>query len=143
MPGGFTIDDFYLDDNTMTCPAGVTVTLTPTRTARFGIHCRSCPIRSRCTTSARGKTIKLHQHHDLLAAARHHANTDEFDDIYRRYRPMVERTLAWLVRRGHRKVRYRGIERNRIGLTHRAAAVNLQRLTTLGLTWNGNWTLTT
>jgi IS5 family transposase len=141
VPGGFTIDDFYLDANTITCPAGVTVTLTRTRTARFGINCRGCPIRSRCTTSARGKIITLHEHHDLLAAARRHADTDAFDETYRRHRPMVERTLAWLVRRGHRKVRYRGIERNRIGLAHRAAAVNLQRLTTLGLTWNGDWTL--
>jgi IS5 family transposase len=141
VPGGFTIDDFYLDGHTMTCPAGVTVTLTSTRTARFGNNCRHCPIRTRCTTSTRGRTIKLHQHHDLLAAARHQANTDAFDDIYRRYRPMVERTLAWLVRHGHRKVRYRGIERNRIGFAHRVAAINLQRLTTLDLHWNGSWTL--
>jgi IS5 family transposase len=142
VPGGFTIDDFYRDGNTMTCPAGITVNLTRNRTARFGLNCRHCPIRSRCTTSARGKIIKLHEHHDLLAAARLHANSDEFDDTYRRHRPMVERSLAWLVRRGHRKVRYRGIERNRIGLAHRVAAVNLQRLITLGLNWNGSWSLT-
>ena len=47
---------------------------------------------------------------------------------------MIERTLAWLVRGPNRKVRYRGIERNQMWLAHRAAAINLQRLLTLGLT---------
>ncbi len=55
---------------------------------------------------------------------------------------MVERTIAWMMRRGHRKVCYRGIDRNQIGFSHRAAVVNLQRLMTLGLTvTNGKWVL--
>jgi hypothetical protein len=36
-------------------------------------------------------------------------------------------------------VGYRGIARNRIWLANRPAAVNLQRLITLGLTNNGAW----
>ena len=52
---------------------------------------------------------------------------------YRRWRPMVERSLAWLVRPG-RRVAYRGTARNRIWLAHRTAAINLQRLINLGLT---------
>ena len=57
---------------------------------------------------------------------------------------MVERTLAWLVRDNWRKLRYRGIERNRLGWSHRCAAINLQRLITLGLTANprGDWAIT-
>ena len=31
---------------------------------------RSCPVRARCTTAENGRTIRLHLHHDLLAAAR-------------------------------------------------------------------------
>jgi IS5 family transposase len=139
--GGFTIDDFHLHGRRLTCPAGITVTITAKRAARFGIACRDCPLRPHCTTSARGRTITLHPQHRLLAAARRQATTSEFDDIYRQHRPMVERTLAWFVRHGHRKVRYRGIQRNRIAVSQRAAAINLQRLTTLGLTWNGSWTL--
>ena len=46
---------------------------------------------------------------------------------------MVERTIAWLTR-GNRKVRYRGVTRNDHWLHHRAAAVNLRQLITLGLT---------
>jgi len=56
---------------------------------------------------------------------------------------MVERSIAWLVRRGARKVRYRGIARNRIGFSHRCAAINLRRLINLGIAWDGNWKTTT
>ncbi len=43
---------------------------------------------------------------------------------------------------GHRRVRYRGIERNQLGLAHRVAALNLRRLVNLGLDHNGRrWTL--
>ena len=45
---------------------------------------------------------------------------------------MVERAIAWLTR-GNRKVRYRGVVRNDHWLHHRAAALNLRRLLTLGL----------
>lgn len=76
----------------------------------------------------------LHPHHALLAAARVFAATDAFTGPYRQHRPMVERTIAWLVRGPNRKVRYRGLDRNRIWLGHRAAAVNLNRLVNLGLT---------
>lgn len=142
--GAFTIDDFDLDvdANTVTCPNGVTVTLTSKRTATFGAKCRGCRLRSRCIKSAAGRSISFCQHHDLLVAARRQARTRGFDDVYRRHRPMVERSIAWMVRRGHRKARYRGVIRNRIGWSHRAAAVNLQRLVALGLTCNDNaWTI--
>jgi IS5 family transposase len=134
--GGYTLDDFDIDETagTITCPAGVTVGLTVRRNARFAKHCTPCPLQHRCTTAARGRVLVLHPHHALLAAARALAATDQFDDTYRRHRPMVERTIAWLVRGPNRKVRYRGIERNRLWLAHRAAAVNLTRLVNLGLT---------
>ena len=142
VPGGFTIDDFHQIGRKLTCPGGVTVTITAKGNAHYGTSCQRCPLRSRCTTSARGRTIRFHKHHRLLAAARRQANTDEFTEIYRRHRPMVERTLAWFVRDGHRKVRHRGIERIRLAANHRAAAINLQRLGTLGLRWDDGWTLT-
>lgn len=84
----------------------------------------------------------LHPQHRLLAAARAQAATDEFTDTYRQHRPMIERTIAWLVKDNHRRLRYRGTERNRLGWSHRCAAVNLKRLLTLGLTHNKGWTIT-
>jgi hypothetical protein len=64
-------------------------------------------------------SVKVREHHDLLASARAHAFTAAFTEPYRQHRPMVERSIAWLIRRGGRKDRYRGITRNRIGLAHR------------------------
>jgi hypothetical protein len=86
----------------------------------------------RCTTATRGRVIVLHPHHGLLAAARAFAATDAFTEPYKQHRPMVDRSIAWLVR-GSRRLRYRGIERNRLWLGHRVAAVNLNRLINLGL----------
>jgi hypothetical protein len=135
VPGGFTVDDFVIDADlgTVICPNHHTVGITRTGSADFGPRCRGCPLRERCTTAVAGKRLHVHPHHALLAAARRQAQTPEFQAVYRHERPMVERTLSWLVRRGHRRVAYRGVARNRIWWSHRAAAVNLQRLLTLGL----------
>jgi IS5 family transposase len=145
-PGGFNLDDFDVDHdaNTVTCPAGVTVRLTRKGRASFGTNCRDCPLRDKCTTATKGRVIVLHPHHDLLAAARAHATTDEFQDTYQRWRPMVERTLAWLTRGPNRKLPYRGVNRNQLWWAHRCAAVNLQRLLTIGLTAtaDGGWATT-
>jgi IS5 family transposase len=137
--GGYTIDDFEIDQEhrTITCPDGVTVTINKNGRARFAKHCATCPVRRRCTTSKAGRTIVLHPDHALLAAARVTAATTEFDEVYRTYRPMIERTIAWFVRANARKVRYRGVERNRLFVSHRAAAVNLTRLVNLGVCHDG------
>ncbi len=60
---------------------------------------------------------------------------------YRRWRPMVERSIAWLVSDGNRRVRFRGVERNQLGLSLRVAALNLRRLVNLGLVNDGSWRL--
>jgi Transposase DDE domain len=46
---------------------------------------------------------------------------------------MVERSIAWLVADGCRRVPYRGIERNHLWWSLRVAAVNLRRVVALGL----------
>jgi Transposase DDE domain len=141
--GGFSLDDFAIDTaaGTVTCPENITVAVTLAGSARFGGHCKSCPVRHLCTTATGGRILDLHPHHDLLAAARRQADTEEFDSVYRRHRPMIERTIAWLVANGHRRLRHRGIDRNRLAWSHRCAAVNLKRLLALGLTHNGGWTI--
>jgi IS5 family transposase len=137
--GGFTLDDFTVDNehSTMTCPEGFTVSITEHRRARFTKHCATCPVRHLCTKAKAGRTIVLHEEHQLLRSARATAATEEFETTYRTLRPMVERTLAWLVRKNARKVRYRGIERNKLFLSHRAAAINLTRLVHLGVGHGG------
>ena len=54
---------------------------------------------------------------------------------------MVERSIAWLVRDHYRRVRFRGVEKNQIGLTTRVAAINLRRLVNLGLALEETWVL--
>ena len=40
--------------------------------------------------------------------------TGRFENTYRRWRPMVGRTLAWLTRGSNRKLPYRGVNRNQL-----------------------------
>jgi hypothetical protein len=147
VPGGFTVDDFTYDPHgadgagTLTCPAGHTRTLSAKRRVTFGKICRGCPLIERCTRNKGGKSTVVHEHDLLHREHRQRATEPAFQATYRRHRPMVERSIAWLVR-GNRRVRYRGVAKNDIWLHHRAAAVNLRRLLALGLTYdNGAWTL--
>lgn len=142
VPGGFTIDDFTINaqETEVTCPNGITRPVPPKRKAAFGAACQDCPLRARCTTSAQGRKLHVHPHEKLLRAARRQAETPEFQQVYRQHRPMVERSIAWLVRGNNRKVRYRGTTKNDHWLHLRVAALNLRRLLTLGLTHrNGTW----
>jgi IS5 family transposase len=144
VPGGFTIHDFRIDHQAgmIRCPAGATAPITSSGRVSFAHHCPGCPLRRRCTTAKRGRIIRLHPHEDELRAARRRATTRSFQQRYRRWRPMVERSIAWLVADGCRRVPYRGIERNQTWWSLRVAAVNLRRLLVLGLArHNGAWAL--
>ena len=141
----FTRDDFTIDyrNETVTCPNNATVPISASGTASFGARCNGCPIRERCTSGNRGRTFRVSNHDQLLAQARAQWQArDGFAD-YRQYRPMVERSISWIVTNGHRRVRYRGIEPNRAQLALRVAAINLRRLVNLGLNHNGHaWAVT-
>ncbi len=136
VPGGFTADDFTIDHTarTVTCPAGTTKPIPPSRSVTFGAACRGCPLRAQCTTARDGRHLTVSEHEELMRAARRQAETDAFQQLYRQQRPMVERSIAWLVRGGNRKVRYRGIAKNDQWLHHRLAGLNLRRILTQGLT---------
>ena len=146
VPGGFTVDDFTVDEaaGTATCPAGVTRPLSPTRVATFGVACRGCPLRQRCTTAKDGRTLKAHQHDALQRAHRRRAEDPQWQDDYRQHRPKVERCIAWLTARGNRRLRYHGVAKNNHWLHHRIAGLNLRRLLVLGLQHrDGAWALST
>jgi hypothetical protein len=143
VPGGFTVDDFTVDHaaGIATCPAGHTRPINRSRQVVFGATCRGCPLRPRCTTSRTGRSLKLRDHDALTRAHRHQAADPSFQALYRQHRPMIERSIAWLTR-GNRRLRYRGTATNNQWLHTRAAALNLRRLLTLGLTRTANsWTL--
>ena len=131
--GGFTADDFTVDAaaGTVTCPAGVTRHVTAKNAVIFGVACRDCPLRQRCTTAKSGRTVHLHEHDSLLRAARADWTAGpELRQDYMAHRPHVERAIAQIATwRGRRlKLRYRGEARNNAWLKRRTAAVNLRNL---------------
>ena len=141
--GGFTRDDFAIDTDaqTVTCPAGHTKAVT-SGAARFGALCGGCPLRARCTTSATGRSVTVDAHHARRQANKTRWAQPATQAAYRQHRPMAERSIAWLTRNKARRVPYRGVAANHLWLTTRAAAVNLARLTNLGVTHNnGAFTL--
>lgn len=143
VPGGFTVDDFTVNDNgsTLTCPAGITRKITPKATVTFGAACSSCPLRTQCTTATRGRTMTLTPHDRIKREHRAQAKEPDFQAIYRQHRPMAERSIAWMTR-GARRVPYRGVAKNHAWWVTRAAGINLKRLLNLGLTrQNAAWVL--
>lgn len=80
-------------------------------------------------------------HDEELAAARRAWRDGTFAGLYRQFRPMVERSIAWLVADGHRRVRYLGVEANRLSLSLRIGTLNLRWLVNLGLDHRTGWVL--
>ena len=84
----------------------------------------------------------MHPQDALHRAHRARARDPQFQAVYRRHRPMVERSISWLVAGGNRRLRFRGTRHNDLWLHHRAAALNLRRLLVLGLAHDrSGWTL--
>jgi hypothetical protein len=145
VPGGFTIDDFTVDEQAgmVICPAGLSRPITKTRTVTFGAACAGCPLRPRCTTAKDGRSMTIHPHENLLRAARAQARTPEFKQAYPT-RSVIERIIAWTAtQNGHRiRLRYLGAAKNNAWLHTRCAAINLRTLLRHGLTRrDGAWVL--
>jgi len=131
--------DVDLDHDTVSCPAGVTVSIRRGRhgdgIAYFAEHCTACPLRGQCTDAAGGRTIHVNEFEAALARARQRQADPDWQADYRANRPKVERKLAHLMRRRHggRRARVRGRPKVDADFTLLAAAANLARLATLGL----------
>ncbi len=147
--GLFTKADFAIDlvARTVICPAGRTAPLRSTgrvMLANFGPACGTCPLASRCTTSAQGRTITVGPHEALLSHARTAQREPAWRADYRATRPLVERKIGHLMRRRHggRRARVRGRLKVAADFALLAAAVNLARLAVLGLVRTGpRWAL--
>jgi IS5 family transposase len=145
--GGFTLDDFTIDENagTVTCPAGLIRRISARRHVTFGAACRGCPLRARCTANTTGRALILHPRDALLRAARRDwAARPGLREDYKKFRPNVERVISQVATRGGRrlKLRYLGTARNNAWLKNRTAALNLRNLISRGLAHeNGAWVL--
>lgn len=139
--GMFSQDDFAIDvqAGTVKCPRGILVVIREvpdgSRVAQFGRQCDGCPMRSQCTISKEGRSVRLHPKHAVLDRERKRQRDPGWLARYRATRPKVERKIAHLMRRKHggRRARMRG--RLRIGhdFSLLAAAINLMRMAGLGV----------
>jgi hypothetical protein len=151
-PGGrYAKDAFGIDlrAGTVTCPAGQTAGLRPTKhghIAHFANACRSCPLAERCTTSPGGRSIHVGLYEQQLQRARARQTDPAWKADYTATRPKVERKISHLMRRRHggRRARVRGQTKVDADFTLLAAAVNLARLATLGVThYTTGWAVST
>ena len=143
--GRFAKDRFVINlgADTVTCPAKVTVPIRRGQggngIAYFGDGCAGCPLSAQCTTAAAGRTVSVGRHEQRLADARTEQQQPEWQADYRATRPKVERKLGHLMRRKHggRRARVRGTDKVDADFNLLAAAVNIARLTVLGLRSTG------
>ncbi|RSM42939.1 IS1182 family transposase, partial [Amycolatopsis balhimycina DSM 5908] len=144
--------DIDLEGQTVTCPAGNTVPIRArtgerhTGQALFGALCATCPLAAQCTTAKDGRRITIGPHERTLVAARERQHDPGWKADYRATRPKVERKIGHLMRRRHggRRARVRGRVKVAADFSLLAAAVNLARLATHGITHTaGKWVVAT
>ena len=121
------------------CPAGRTASIRDVKdgqVARFGRACQRCPLFERCTTAPVGRTIGLGPHERQLARGRDRQTDPLWQADYTATRPAIERKIGHLMRRRHggRRARVRDRAKVNADFNLLAAAVNLARLATLGVT---------
>jgi transposase/chorismate mutase len=109
--------------DTYTCPAGQT--LRPRRVHHFKRTweyclpkkiCAACPLRSQCTRAAiTGRTIRRHEHQDLLDIARQQAHSPEARKDRQRRQAIIEQSFADAANNhGFKRSRWRRLWRQQI-----------------------------
>jgi hypothetical protein len=145
--GRYAKDAFTIDLNagTVTCPAGQTAPLRAIKNghiAHFRHACKTCPLAGRCTSSGDGRSIHVGRYEQQLQRARKRQTSPHWKADYTSTRPIVERKISHLMRRRHggRRARVRGHTKVDADFSLLAAAVNLARFATLGITHQvGGW----
>ena len=149
--GRYAKDAFQIDleAGTVVCPAGQTAGLRAIKDghiAHFAAACAGCPLAERCTSSPSGRSIHVGVYEQQLARARARQTDPAWQADYSATRPKVERKIGHLMRRRHggRRARVRGHTKVNADFSLLAAAVNLSRLATLGVTHHiGGWAAST
>jgi hypothetical protein len=151
--GRFAKDRFVVDleHDTVTCPNGITAAIRPAtadsgnRVASFGKACAGCPLATQCTSSSKGRNVTITPYEAQLVRARTAQADPAWRAEYRATRPKVERKIGHLMRRKHggRRARVLGRDKVAADFSLLAAAINLARLTVLGLAGGPDRTWTT
>jgi transposase len=113
------------DAHLLTCPNGVTMPFTPGGKVQFPAStCQACPLRTRCTTSLRGRSVQVHPDEALLVELRAAQQTPQ-GRARLRQRVKVEHALARLGHWQGRRARYLGQRKNLFDLRRVAVVHNL------------------
>ena len=138
--GRFTLDDFTVTDPTTTSRVGDLPERghppdhpSPEGDLRRGLS--RLPVARPLHHLGSGQEAVAAPAPALQRAHRARAQDPDFQAVYRQHRPMVERSIAWLVSGPNRRC-----VRGTLWLHHRVAGLNLRRLLNLGLTRTaGTW----
>jgi Transposase DDE domain/Transposase domain (DUF772) len=127
-PGGrFAKPAFLLDfdQHTLTCPNNVTMPFTAGGKVQFPAEaCQACPLRERCTSSPRGRSVQIHPDERLLVELRARQQTPQ-GRAGLRQRVQVEHALAHVGRWQGDRARYLGQRKNLFDLRRVAVVHNL------------------
>jgi transposase len=118
---------FVLDweNERIRCPNAVELPFAPGGTVHFPeAACAACPLRERCTSSARGRSVAIHPDERLLWELRTQQQTPA-GRAKLRERVAVEHSLAHIGRWQGRRARYLGPRKNLFDLRRSAVVHNL------------------
>ena len=110
------------------CPNQQEMPFVPGGVVQFPAEiCRACPLRERCTTSRKGRSVSIHPDEALLCELRERQVT-EAGRAKLRERVAVEHALAHIGHWQGRRARYRGLRKNLFDLRRCAVVHNLHVL---------------
>jgi len=113
------------DEQTLRCPNAVVMPLVVGQTVHFpAAVCAACPLRTRCTTSTRGRSVAIHPDERLLAELRQRQRTPA-GRAKLRQRVAVEHDLAHVGHWQGDRARYRGQRKNLFDVRRCAVVHNL------------------
>ncbi len=123
----FAKSSFVLDweSGKITCPNQVSLPFREGGKVQFpATTCANCPLRSKCTTSKRGRSVSIHPDEKFLAELRERQLTTQ-GRAKLRERVAVEHSLSHIGRRIGDKARYLGVRKNLFDLRRTAVVHNL------------------
>jgi hypothetical protein len=110
------------------CPAQQEMPFVPGGVVHFPKDaCAQCPLKTQCTTSAKGRSVSIHPDEALLIELGQRQQTPQ-GRAKLRERVAVEHTLAHVGRWQGRRARYRGLRKNLFDLRRCAVVHNLHVL---------------
>ncbi|GHO57313.1 IS1182 family transposase [Ktedonobacter robiniae] len=116
------------DRQIIRCPAEQEMPFVPGGVVHFPKDtCARCPLKTQCTTSAKGRSVSIHPDEALLLELRERQLAPE-GRAKLRERVAVEHTLAHVGRWQGRRARYRGLRKNLFDLRRYAVVHNLHVL---------------